>query len=298
MMFSNLTLYHIYLKDDSLEAALARRAFTPCALTQQLSVGWVPPRGEQHGAMVEIVNGQRIIRLAIETKTVPGEALRKRAEALAEQFERDTGRKPGRLELRDLREDALQELLPHAFPRRADVMGWIDPDTDLLAIDTASPGVADRFVTAMVDAAGQSLALGILNTARSPQSAMTSWLSGEAPPNELLIGLECELRGAGENPASVRFANHDLATDEVRRHIAEGKLPTRLELVWSDRASFVLTREFRLKKITFMDARDELIEGVDDRFDADVVLATGELAPLIQDLVGALGGRAVGDDDE
>ena len=51
-----------------LEEALAREPFAECGATQQKSCGWVPPRGAEHGALVEVVDGQWIARLAIETK--------------------------------------------------------------------------------------------------------------------------------------------------------------------------------------------------------------------------------------
>lgn len=35
--------------------ALADEPFAPCAATQQKSAGWVPPRGDEHGALVELV---------------------------------------------------------------------------------------------------------------------------------------------------------------------------------------------------------------------------------------------------
>jgi recombination associated protein RdgC len=56
--------------------------------------------------------------------------------------------------------------------------------------------------------------------------------------------------------------------------------------------AFVLTEDLKLKKLQFLDGvMDE--SGTDkseDRFDADVALSTGLLAPLMGDLIEALGG--------
>ena len=35
------------------EAAIANEPFAECSATQQKSTGWVPPRGQDHGALVE-----------------------------------------------------------------------------------------------------------------------------------------------------------------------------------------------------------------------------------------------------
>ena len=59
----------------AIEEALAKSPFIECGATQQKSAGWVPPRGEAHGALVESIGGQWIARLMTETKSVPGSVL-------------------------------------------------------------------------------------------------------------------------------------------------------------------------------------------------------------------------------
>jgi recombination associated protein RdgC len=89
----------------------------------------------------------------------------------------------------------------------------------------------------------------------------------------------------------VRYARHALDTDEVRQHIAAGKVPTRLALTWRGRVSLLLTDTMQVKKIAFLDG---VFEGGkptgDDAFDADALIATGELGRLVPDLIDALGG--------
>jgi recombination associated protein RdgC len=90
----------------------------------------------------------------------------------------------------------------------------------------------------------------------------------------------------------VRYARHPLDTDEVRRHVAEGKLPTKLALTWQGRVSFLLTDAMQIKKIAFLDGVFEGVKpGKDEAFDADAAIATGELRQLIPDLIDALGGE-------
>lgn len=300
-VFKNLTLYRLGpgwpASAAQLEEALAREPFAECGATQQKSSGWVPPRGEQHGALVEVVDGQWIARLAIETRAVPGEAVRRKAQEVIDEIERSSGRKPGRKEARDIRDDALLALLPQAFPRRSEVTLWLDPRRRRLLLDTASAGKADEAIASLVRVAGQGFSIALLQTQRTPQAVMAQWLAAEsddALPDAFHVERECELKGSGEEPAVVRFARHDLATEEVRRHVAEGKLPTRLALSWQGRVGFTLTQALQLRKIAFLEGVFEERTATDDadRFDADVALATGELATLIDDLVEALGGEA------
>ena len=112
---------------------------------------------------------------------------------------------------------------------------------------------------------------------------------------EFAIERECELKSSGEEPSVIKITRHPLETPEVRQHIQEGKLPAKLALNWQDRMGFVLTQALQLKKLRFKDNLfDETgkPESADERFDADVALATGELARLIPDLIAALGGEA------
>ena len=45
-----------------LEAALQPAQFVECSLSQEKAVGWVPPRGQENGALVESVGGQWLLK--------------------------------------------------------------------------------------------------------------------------------------------------------------------------------------------------------------------------------------------
>ena len=301
-MLKNLILYRLGperpTSADQLVEALAGEPFAPCAATQQKSTGWAPPR-EEHGALVESVAGHWIARMLIETKSVPASEVKKRADAAADEIERTQGRKPGKKEMRDLKDDALIALLPQAFPRQKAITLWLDPATRILALDATNQGAADEVITSLVRVAGKGFAVCLLNaTVTSPRAAMAAWLAddeGEALPDAFDIGRECELKGSGDEPAVVKFGRHPIETDEVRQHIAEGKLPTKVAMGWAGRVGFTLTQALQLKKITLADGVLEGRDKDEDRFDADVAIFTGELRPLIADLIGALGGQAATD---
>lgn len=298
-MFKNVTIYRIAPGWDatleSMEAALDAARFKPCSASQDKSVGWAEPRGQEHGPLVESVAGQRILKLVIETKTVPSSVVKEKAQEAAAHIEATTGRKPGKKETRALREDALTVLLPQAFARRGSVWVWIDLKNRLLVTDAGSQGKNDEVVTALVRTF-DSLALTLLQTAMTPQAAMTQWLATTEPANDWPDGFnverECELKSADEEKSAVKFTRHHLLTDEVRKHLAEGKLPTRLALSWEGRIGLTLTESMQLKKLTFLEGVfDDRPQDDESGFDTDVALATGELLKLIPALIEALGGE-------
>jgi len=270
---------------DSLEGA----RFVACGASQEKSMGWVEPRGEAHGPLVESVGGQLILQLMIETRALPASVVNRKTRERVARIEASTGRKPGKKETREIKDDIRLELLPMAFTKESSVWVWIDPDERLLVIDAGSQARADEVVTLLVKSLA-GLAVTLLNTSVSPTVAMSEWLITQEPPPGFSVDRECELKAADESRAVVRYARHPLDTDEVRQYVESGKLPTRLALTWDSRVSFVLTEGLQLKKLAFQDVVFEGA-GKDDGFDADAAIATGELRKLLPDLLAALGGE-------
>lgn len=306
-MFKQLTIFRFTtggdmpLRDD-LDAMLAGRGFAACGPTQELSSGFVAPRGIEHGQLVESVGGQCILAVAIETKAVPGTVLRERADEACQRVEDETGRKPGKKERRQITDEMRLALLPTAFPKKVHIPVWIDAQRGFLVVGSASPARTDAVVSLLV-AAVPGLVVQWVSTESSPQRAMTQWLLAKTPdewPGALCVERECVLKSAGGDGATVKFANCDLANDEVRKRVHAGMLPAALGLSWNGQVSFVLTDSLTFKKLRFldgvMDVHDER-DGHRDRFDADVALATGLLGPLLDDVVAALSGLVVGGGD-
>ena len=294
-MFKNLIAYRIdqgWAADlAAIEEALAKTPFIECGVTQQKSAGWVPPRGEAHGALVESIGGQWIARLMTETKSVPGSVLARKVAEKAARIEQETGRKPDKKESKELKEEAKLDLLPMAFTKQASTWVWIDPTARLLVLDTSSQGRADEVVSMLVDSL-PGLSVSLLHTQTSPQAAMAHWLATQEPPAGFSIDRECELKAADESKAVVKYGRHPLDIAEVQQHIQQGKLPTKLALTWDDRVSFVLTEGLQIKKVAFLDSVFEGTKADDGGFDTDVAIATGELRKLIPDLIEAIGGEA------
>ena len=293
-MFSNLITYRIaesWVPDlQQLEDALQKTPFQECGKTQERSVGWVPPRGEANGLLVESVAGQWMLRFMSEAKQIPASVLNRKVEEKAVHIEKSEGRKPGKKEKKDLKDEAKLDLLPMAFTKQGAMWVWIDPQARLLVLDTSTQGRADEIVTLLVEGL-PGFALALVDTQTSPQAAMAHWLMTQEPPAGFSIDRECELVAADESKAVVRYGRHPLDIDQVREHIEHGKLPTKLAMTWDDRVSFVLTEGLQIKKLVLLDAVMDAKTQDDAGFDTDVSIATGELSRLIPDLIEALGGE-------
>ena len=107
-MFKNVIVYRIDQWERpalaELEPRLEAARFVECGASQQESLGWVEPRGQKHGPLVESVAGQWILKLCIETKAVPGGAVKSQLEARLDKIEQDTGRRPKGKAAKELKE--------------------------------------------------------------------------------------------------------------------------------------------------------------------------------------------------
>ena len=299
-LFKNILVYRItpawQQSMDSMEAGLQAARFVPCGASMERSMGWVEPRGQAHGPLVESVGGQTILKFCLEVKLLPASVVASKAQERVAQIEASTGRKPGKKETRDIKEDIRHALLPQAFTKLAHVGVWIDAQAKRLVIDASSPKKADEVVTLLVQCL-EGFAVTLVNTTTSPAVAMGQWLTTKEPPQAFSVDRECELKAADETKAAVRYARHALDIDEVRSHIESGKQPTRVALTWKSRVSFVLTDALQIKRVSFLDVVFEGAtggsKGKDDGFDADVAIATSELSALLPDLLLALDGEVV-----
>ncbi|MDA7418339.1 recombination-associated protein RdgC [Xenophilus arseniciresistens] len=281
---------------NAAQDALDAQRFAPCGPSQESSAGFVAPRGQEHGLLLESVGGQWLLEYMVESKTVPASVIRRKVDERAAEIEKTTGRAPGKKEKKQLKEDVTHELLPLAFTRHARISVWIDPEARRLTLDTSNAARADGVVTALVQAL-PGFAVAPFHTQQEPASAMAGWLASYEPPAGFSIDRDCELKASDESKAVVRYAKHPLDIEEVRQHIEAGKRPTRLAMTWEDRVSFELTEGFTLRKLAFLEGvLDDAGVGGDakkgeENFDTDAAIVTGELRQLLPALLEALGGE-------
>ena len=294
MFFKNLSIYRVpgaeVLEIDQIRDRLSLNPLSPCSSIEPRSHGWIAPR--ENKSVVHSVNHQWLLALGFEERLLPSSIVKQFAADRAKAILENEGRKVGRKEMRDIREATAIELMPRAFPRRRVTYGWIDPVNGWLVIDAGSSAKAEEFLEHLRRSV-DGFPAKLVKTVQSPVSAMTSWLADGEAPVSFTIDHDTDLRSA-EN-AAVRYVHHSLEGNEIREHIATGKVVTRLAMTWADRISFVLTESLQIKRLVFMDIIKEQAESQaeneDERLDIDFTLMTGEVARLLGDLISALGGE-------
>jgi recombination associated protein RdgC len=187
-----------------LEDRLGAARFAECAATQMLSAGWIEPRGRQHGALVESVGGQWVLKLCVERKAVPGPVVKGELAQRLDRIEQETGRRPKGKRAKEVREEIVHELLPRAFPRRSTLLLWIDPQAGCVVIDSGSAKKAEEAMTLLVEALGGEVVLQPLDTELAPATAMAQWLQDREAPAGFTLDRDCVLQQPDSEKAAVR----------------------------------------------------------------------------------------------
>lgn len=295
MWFKNLQIYRLANLDisaEELETQLSRCRFAKCGPMDQQSKGWIPPTGD---ALAYFQGPFILLALAVEQKILPSTVVNQVAQECAGELAEQQGYPVGRKQMKELRERVRDELLPKAFTRMRRTSVWIDTKGGFLVID-ASTGAKAEEVLEMLGKTLDQFPVTRLNTLQSPCAAMTDWLAAGDAPAGFTIDRDCEMKMPVEEKSAVRYVRHTLEGDDVRQHIAAGKLPTRLAMTWEDRLSFVMTDKLEIKRVAFLDVVKEEAakdaENAAEQFDADLAIMSGEFSRFLPAVVGALGGEA------
>jgi recombination associated protein RdgC len=276
MFFRNLTLFRFPTSLDftALESQLDEARLKPVGVLELSSRGFVSPFGRDGEALSHRIGDAIWLTVGGEDKLLPAAIVNDLlARKLAEMEEKE-GRKPGGRARKRLKDDLVHELLPRAFVRPTRTDALLDLENGLCIVDTSSRKSAESVVSEIRRALGSFPALP-LNAEVAPRSVLTGWIAGEALPEGLALGDECELKDAADKGAVVKCQRHDLACDEIGKHLEAGKQVTRLALTLDDHVSFVLGEDLVLRKFKLLDGavdqlesteRDDLRAELDARF--------------------------------
>jgi recombination associated protein RdgC len=295
MFFRNLTLFRFpaSLDFDGLDAGLAECALKPVGALELSSRGFISPFGRGEGEALSHRIGDAIwLAAGSEDKILPSSVVNDLLQKKLIEIEDKEGRKLGGRARKRLKEDLVHELLPRAFvkPGRTDAM--LDLEHGFIAVDASSRKTAEAVVSDVRHALGSFPALP-LNAEVAPRSVLTGWIAGDAMPDGLALGDECELRDPTDQGAVVKCQRHELQCEEIGAHLEAGKQVARLALTLDDRLSFVLGEDLVIRKLKFLDGAVDALESNDRddlraELDARFALFSGEVRRLFLTLETAL----------
>lgn len=299
MWFKNLSLFRFTepftLTVEELADKLEALRFRPCGGHETFSAGWTTPLGNQEQPLVHATNGFIMLCIKKQERVLPTAVVNEMLQEKLTESEEQLGRKPSKKEATRLKEELIFDLLPRAFTFSRKTYAYLDPQGGWLVVDSASAKNAEDMLSLLRKSLGSLPAIPI-NTVNSPVSVMTQWLVSQQTPANIVIEDECELRSPGEDASIIRCKRQDLALPEIQNHLETGKEAIKLALNWADRLSFIVDKNYAIKRLRFLDlVQDQLqdmnIEDDASRFDADFAIMTAELSSFLPSFLDIFGGE-------
>jgi len=294
--FKQLSLY-ILNKDKMPDLAILAEklqevAFVPCMGLDWDSVGFANPVPFGSNIVFPAQNTWRIA-LKKEEKVLPAAVVRDILDEKINEIRETERRNVGRKEKLELKETITDDLLPRAFTKSSKTEAIIDAKYGFLLINQASSVRAEILLTKLREALG-GLKAKQPRTQQSPGNLITEWLLRGSAAGHFELDCDCELMGFGDAAPVVRISRHDLTVEEINHLLRSGKIVTQLGLSWRDRVRFVLTQNFTLKRIQFLDLIQEEAASQGDDIEsltfASQILMAEALSELITELIDHLGG--------
>ena len=297
MWFKQLSIYPLNKTQlpalETLADKLAAAEFAPCMGLDWDSVGFAAPASFQPQEMVFAAQNTWRVALKKEEKVLPAAVVRDILDDKVQEIQNAEGRNVGRKEKQELKEQITDDLLPRAFTRSSRSQAIFDTKHGYLLVNNAAAAKAENLLTKLREALG-GLEASLPNTKQSPGSLMTDWLLRGAAEGGFELDSDCELKGVGDVVPTVKVSKQDLTADEVVQHVKNGKTVTQLGLTWREQISFILTQDFTLKRIQYLDVLQEEAEGHGDDaaslMFASQILMTEALSTMLDELVSYLGG--------
>lgn len=236
----------------------------PKITSQALSAeGFVPPLKDQ-AAMLHIGEGLLYCVYQETARLLPGAVVKEELEERVLEIEAKEGRRPGRKERADLKDEITFELMPRAFTRSRRTHLLIDTLRHRVLIDSASDTRAEQALSMLRKAVG-SLPVTRPTANISPATQMSAWLKDPAQlPAGFTLGDRCELKSTSDEGASVRFTAVDLSREEILAHLETDMQVVKLNLVWNDEFEFDLTDTLQLKRIKPLDIAQDNLDNLRD----------------------------------
>lgn len=293
--FKNAVAYRLpedfEISASELEEALFANRLIPCGPLEKERLGWV--NSSPLGRTVHVSSNQYIIALGEHKKLLPASMIREELERRAASLAEKQGFPVGRKQKRELKAQVKAELLAKAPVRTSATRAWLDTANRWLVVEASGIARAERLMEVLRDALG-SLAVAVMEAEPSPSSTMGSWLTDGAAPPGFTFDTDLELKSADK--ATIRYSNHPLDGEDIKKHLQEGKFVNRLGLTWDDRVSFILTHTLEMKRIKYLEldaneqeADTEEAPSAEEMFDADLALMSSELSGVLNALYSAFG---------
>jgi recombination associated protein RdgC len=294
-MFRNLRFYRITspwpATEEKLSDALSENPFTPCGAYSERTAGWEAPAEYDGALLCRRLNGADLLQLRTQSRVLPLAAVKEALEGKVEAFRTRTAQDPSRGDIRRLREETREELLPRALLKSERCRACFIHSESLLAVDAGTDAGAEWFIDQLRTCFGQFACIP-LAFARAPAELLVRIFKGE----NLLgftLGRECRMQDLSDSRSIVTWREFELSDPSIRRHVTDGLKLTHLGVGFDELLTCVISEEGVISKLRFVEGDSVDTPDLEDplaRLDADFVLLSGTIKKMVEALKKLLGG--------
>lgn len=300
-MFRNLRFYRITSPwpktEEALSETLSENPFSPCSAYSERSAGWEQPVAYEEAPLCRRVNGCDLLQLRTQSRVLPVAAIKEAMETKVADYRKRMVQEPPRSELRRLREETKEELLPKALLRSERTRACFIPHESLLAVDVGTDAKADWFIDQLRTCFGEFVCTPLTYN-NPPGELLKRIFLGETPAG-FALGRECRMQDVSDAKSIATWRGFELSDASIRRHVAEGMNLTHLGVEFEQVLSCVISQDGVISKFKFAEGDAVDTPDTEDpiaRLDADFVLLSGTVQRLVVTLKKLLGGYASAND--
>ncbi|TBR41740.1 recombination-associated protein RdgC [Marinomonas agarivorans] len=289
MWFTNIQFFQLtdtsVIDTNELIHKLPDFQLRECGTQEEFTFGWLPLiRNSEQWSLGS--NQCLLLRAGKEEKVLPASVVREQLESKVAEIELLEGRKVGRKEQSDIKEELIFNLRPRAFSKRTDIWAYIDMKAKLLVVNSTNAGLTELLFKQLQTTIGR-FPMTPLMAQESPAAVMSNWLLNNDLPASLTTNDECEIQDNSEEKTQIRFKALEPLSEDVTRHIDQGMRIKSLALRWVDKLSFTLHEDLTVRRLKFDDTiKDQAFNdsqggGLSD-LDANFALMSLELREFYQ----------------
>ena len=300
-MFRNLRFYRVTspwpASEEELSKKLAENPFSPCGAFSERTAGWEMPVEYEDAPLCRRVNGCDLLQLRTQSRVLPVAAIKEAMEEKVVDYRSRMAQEPPRGELRRMKEETKDELLPKALLRSERTQACFIPQEALLAVNAGTDSKADWFIEQLRPCFAEFKCTP-LTFNHAPSDLLRRIFLGETPAG-FTLSRECRMQDVSDAKSIATWRGFELSDASIRRHVAEGMNVTHLGVEFEQTLSCVINQDGIISKFRFAEGDAVDTPDTEDplaRLDAEFVLLAGTAQSLVIALRDLLGGYASAND--
>lgn len=292
MWFKSMSMYRLPVdfnyERQEFSAGLDKEILKPIGPLEPSRTGFISPFGPDSDVLLHEASDCVLLELGGRNRVLPASVVKEAMEIKVKDVMARTGRKPGKKQREQIKDEVLLDLMPRAFVKPSYQAAYLDLELKMLVVNAGTDKPAEVLVTHLRNGLG-SFAAEPTQTEESVSAMLSAWLVSGKCDGPFALGDECELKDPVDAGCAIKAKRHDLSVEEIREHLRTGKKVSQLALIYDNRLSLVLDEKFKVRKVKFLDIvldeiKDTAGEDAAAELDTRFTLMTLEFRRLINSL--------------